>query len=470
MIIRPLGQVKRRQVALLHPEWRSLSVRTEDGLLVAKGLENSRNLLEALEGHALFVSGSLKSLINATGARPWQVEIWRGKATTLVLDGTKVRVHSLRHVLDPLPSDDDRFAALLELSDFLGNLGVGAGSISAMAWGLWRSTIDQEFELSFDAKIGHSGVYGGRQAAVPGHYRNIVAIDIRSAYPFAMANQPYAGKLRPVSASTPIRANEPGLAVARVQVPDHLAHAPLPVRIDRDILSWPTGEVTGTWTWQELAAAEQLGCGMQIIKSWAPLTYVQPFQRWWPTVSKARQSLSPAAGQLIKAISNSLWGMFGMTGDDRSILRWKDDFGHDGISTLRLPRKLPQASAAHIAAETTSRVRTRMLLEGLYGAPGGDSVHPVHIDTDGILVASKDVGRLSRHLGDEPGQWRIKTEMTQVDIKAPQFYRYRCSSSCRQQHDWHYVASGMNRGQAVEAFGKKSQSSGLGFSMPESDT
>jgi hypothetical protein len=108
---------------------------------------------------------------------------------------------------------------------------------------------------------------------------------------------------------------------------------------------------------------------------------------------------------------------------------------------------MPQASCAHIAAETTSRVRVRLLAEGLYG----DKVYPIHVDTDGIIVRKSSAAR--RVVGSGIGDWRIKNEMPRVELRGPQWYRYRCGPGCGRDHaDWHYVAAGMTQSQAERAF------------------
>ena len=152
---------------------------------------------------------------------------------------------------------------------------------------------------------------------------------------------------------------------------------------------------------------------------------------------------------MAKAISNSLWGQFGMIGDDRGEVRWADAGGQHPYHLGLDDRNMPHAWTAHIAAETTGRVRARIAEEALQLA----TYAPVHIDTDGIIVRKS--APLPSPTGDAPGEWRVKDRMPKVDIRAPQLYRYTCGKGCGVSHaKWHHVASGMSAGAAPEYFRK----------------
>jgi len=452
MIIEPLGKSRFKPVVLLVPKWRSLTAYTPFGVKTASGVKACLKLLEDLEMNNLYVSHSLRELLDATGANNWEASLWKGHVTTLRLDGTKVRVHSLRRLLDEIESDEDKYQALTELTQWLEVRGVAPASISGMAWSLWRSTLTAPVEMGFTSKVGRSALYGGRQEAViSADLSDMVAVDMSSAYPYEMANRPYAGTLREVAKSTILDPNSSGIAYATVYVPDELPHAPLPVRLGNDSIYWPKGKIEGSWTWQELAAAESLGCQVEITRCFAPLVEISPFTDWWAIVRDGRTSMSQGGAKLVKALSNSLWGLFAMTGDNSGTLRWSDDSGTNAVSVDSKKKKLPQSNAAHIAAETTSRVRSRMLLEGLYGGENLEPNHPVHIDTDGVIIPRKALSRFSKYMiGNQPGQWRVKQEIDRLEVRGPQLYRYTCSSDC--SHGWHYVASGMTTRQAEVFF------------------
>jgi len=455
MKIVPLGRTQLKPPVLLVPKWKELTAITEWGVHHAKGTTNCFNLLQELENCTLYVANSLRDLLQTTGSKCWQAELWKDHVVSMTLDGTRVKVNSLRRILDVQEGDEARFQSVLELMGWLKNHNVPPGSISSMAWSLWRSTLNQPLNISFDGDIGREAFYGGRQESTPGHFQDMVALDISSAYPYEMAKTPYASRLRPVSPRTRINPNQAGLVVAKVQIPPNLTHSPLPIRLTDELIEWKTGEVEGSWTWREIHAAKNLGCKIEILKNFAPLEEIQPFTQWWEVVKEGRQALTPPGAKLVKALSNSLWGMFAMTGDSRGLVRWTDELGYNQEAVPRKRQRMPQANTAHIAAETTSRVRVRMLTEGLYGAKNLEPNFPVHIDTDGILIPRESLQHFTQDLiGVKSGQWRVKQEIHKLEVKGTQLYRFTCTPNCAKEHGWHYVAAGMKEQQAKTFFSK----------------
>jgi DNA polymerase type B, organellar and viral len=470
MLIKPLGRSAVRPPVLLVPKWKEITAYTPEGILKASGYTNCYNLLKKLEKNTLYVSNSLRDLLNTTGSQYWQAELWKGHVTTMRLDGTSVKVNSLRRILDTVENDDNKFTSILELLSWLASRGVPPGSISSMAWNLWRSTLENPVSIAFDGDIGRQAFYGGRQEATPGIYKDMVALDISSAYPYEMSKRPYAGNLRPVSIRTEINPQEAGMSLAKVIIPDDLPHSPLPIRLTEDLIQWRKGEVLGSWTWLELNAAKKLGCKVTIIKNYAPLNEIDPFSQWWEVVRDGRKNLNPPAAKLVKSLSNSLWGMFGMTGDDRGLVRWTDNLGFSQESIARNPKRLPQANTAHIAAETTARVRVRMLMEGLYGAKNNAPNYPVHIDTDGVIIPIESMKNFNLDvIGEKSGQWRAKQLIKRIEVKAPQLYRFKCEKNCTQLHTWHYVASGMTEAKAGQYFEKTNKTFKMTINQAETN-
>ena len=456
MLITPLAPQKPRQWALLTPGYKSLIVRTSEGLEAEyHGPKRCWDALSKLgaSGHVCYVRGRLADMRKTTDPRDWTADLWRGHPTTMKLVGTKFVGISLRSVLK---DSQDPMADLHGAFDWLSDHGIRPGSLSSMAWALWRSTLDLPVQASFQSKVGRAAFYGGRQEARPQNYRNMVQLDIAQAYPHAMQSSPYAVSLMEVSPLTKLDPDLPGLARCIVQVPGDLAHPPLPYRVDRAIIQWQWGTLKGTWTWRELAAAQQLGCAVHVERCWAPTDLTSPFDQWYQVQSEGR-SLE-AGASLIKALSTSLWGMFGMTADDTAACRWGDEAGEMPIIIPRAPRPSPHANLAHWAAETASRPRTRVLMEGLYG---GIHEAPAHIDTDGILVESSRM--LPPSTGEEPGQWRIKSQMRELEVRGPQVYRYRCTDGCGIAHlDWHYVTAGIPPREAERLFDRQDNSLNVG--------
>ena len=445
MKVSPPKRPRWRPWALITPGWRSVAVTTDTGTEHYHGALQVAEGLQQVEGHVCYVEGNLSHLRHTTGATLWTADTWRGRATRMHLAGTKVSVTTLRNTLSGYP---DPASELDRALSWFRDQGVPPGSISGMAWNLWRSTLPHEVDIR-GPSWSRDALYGGRQEAREAReYQGMKAVDITAAYPTAMADRPYPLTLRAVSPATTLDPALGGLARARVWVDTELPHPPLPVRVAADAIQWQWGVVEGVWPWVELAAAAAIGCRVEVIECWAPAREVDLFGEWWERVREGR-ALGGGAGRLVKAVSNSLWGLFAMTGDQRAQVRWTDDIGDRSMTIGVLSRRLPHAMTAHVAAETSARVRARMLLEGLYGGP----YHPVHVDTDGIIIRKS--APLPAPYGDQPGQWRTKTTMPRVDIRAPQVYRHTCGAGCGITHpQWHYVASGLPPTAAAHFFRK----------------
>ena len=415
MNVTPLEPAKPKRWALVTPGWRALDVTDEYGTTHHYGGRRCYDALAGLgdAGVVVYVTGNLTQLRHTTGATAWEADVWRGRATTMHLAGSSVAVHSLRGTVEgPEPA-----AELARALAWLGEYGVAPGGLSSMAWALWRRSLSNELVITSHPSVGRAAFYGGRQevrAKGPGKYKHMASVDITAAYATSMAARPYALRLTRVDESSTLDPSVAGLAEATVLVPADMPYAPLPMRLGPEMITFPTGSVRGIWPWCELAAARDLGCEVRVHRSWAPMVEADPFLRWWDWGQEGR-ALGAGAGRLAKALLNSTWGLFAMAGDDRSVVRWSDDVGDRSVPVALKPLvKMPQRRTAHIAAETAARVRARMLTEALYG--GG--APPVHIDTDGMIVRAS-----SPHpepYGDEPGQWRVKKLMREVEIRAPQ--------------------------------------------------
>ena len=448
MKINPLRRPRWRPPALLNGGKRELEVITLDGAKTYKGRRAVESALEGLTGHMCYSLANVSELRHSTGALSWECGVWRGRETKMVHIPTGVTVSSLQHTLD---SSDDPFSDLLMVLEWLRGHGVPPGSIASMAWNLWRSTLDNQVTIGFDPEVANAALYGGRQEiSEPGVFRDMLSFDIKAAYPVAMASRPYALSLRPVSVSTTLDPEMAGLCQALVRIPEDLPYSPLPVRVTDGVISFQTGNISGVWSWAELAAALELGCEVRPIRTWAPKREADLFGKWWPVVAEGR-ALSGDAATLAKGIANATWGQFSMIGDSRSVRRWDSDKGTSSYEIPEDPREMPHHWTAHIAGETTTRVRVRILTEGLYGG----SCAPVHIDTDGMIVSSEFVAPAGI-AGDEPGQWRIKASMAEVDIRAPQLYRWRYQPGSEfSPEEFHYCAAGIAPEDAPAFFAKR---------------
>jgi DNA polymerase type B, organellar and viral len=431
--LEPLTKYQAKPVAILNPGQRALEAQTGHGVQVAYGRREVEKLLDSLSGHVLYVHDSLERMVHTTGALSWSISMWRGRATRAQHIPSGCSVTSLRGTLDA----ENAYEDLERVLKWLRSYGVGPASIPSMAWSLMRASLPRVYQCGFDPEIGREAMYGGRQEITEaGIYQNMVALDIESAYPSAMARpEGYALSLRSVDPSTELDPHAAGIARARVMVPESMPYGPLPVRVMPEFIRFQHGLMEGVWPWCELEAAQRLGAEVEVLEAWAPERTADLFGPWWPMVQEGR-ALPGRSGVLAKAISNSTWGQFGMQAKDRATKRWSDDEGRMAYLVLEEDHQLPHSWTAHVAAETTSRVRTQLLLEGLYSG-----LNPCHIDTDGIIAPA---GSVIPGDGQEgPGHWRIKAEIPEVDIRGPQLYRWTCPGCGVTHEHWHYNTSGI---------------------------
>ena len=445
MKITPPTRVVDRPAAILLPGKRRLSVLTIEGERTYQGTRAVTQALQSLTGHCCYVLSTLSALRHTTNPMGWQCHLWKGRETRMVHHETGVSVSSLRGTLE---NSTNPFDELQKVLGWLSTYGVAAGSIPAMAWALFRSSLPQDYTIGFDPEISQQAFFGGRQEAPrPQVFTHMASYDIRAAYPVAQASKPYALSLRQVHVKSILDPDAAGLAECSINVPDEMPFAPVPVRIAPGMISFQHGLVKGIWPWVEVSAAMALGCEVKINRLWAPRRTADLFGAWWPMVLEGRQLPGPA-GVLAKSIANSCWGQFGMTGKDRAVRTWSDESGDAFYDTPEPQRGMPHEWTAIIGAETTARVRVRMLLEGLYG-----NCQPVYCDTDGIIVP--EGSPMPDDSGTLAGQWSVKATMPTVDIRGPQFYRWTCGAACGVDHaEWHFNCSGVAAEDAPKLFAK----------------
>lgn len=441
MKLSPPKVVRTKSFALLIPNPSSLRVQTPDSDVTHVRGRDIANALARLGGVVCYTPGKLRPFIDVTEASEWMLRTWRGRPVSMTHKPTGVVVTSLRGSLNDAPV---MFDALAEALAWLGSYGVAPGSVSSMAWGLFRSSLSQEVDVHFDPNVSAAAFFGGRQEVFhPDRYNDMVSLDMKAAYPHAMSTEPLAATLREVDRSTCLT-TEPGFAAAEVFVPFTLPYAPLPVRVAERAIQFQYHELKGIWTWRELKAAREHGCEVRVTKCWAPRRTVDLFGPWWKMAQTGR-ALHAGSDQLAKMVANALWGQFAMKGEESIEVHFTGTGPHDYVEVRQPARKLPHVFAKHIASEVSSRVRVRTLTEALYGLDG----FVAHVDTDGVIASSTTT--LPANSGNEFGQWRVKEHMDQVDIRAPQLFRYLVPGD----RQWHIVAAGMDPDSARAEFNRR---------------
>jgi hypothetical protein len=451
-----------RPIALLTPGYRRLTIETEAGIDVA-GTDRVYDALDALEKHAVYIDGGLSRLRFCTPADWWEASTWKGNITSMQLDGQRTTVHSLRGCLE---GSRDPFGDLFCALSFLNARGIRSAGIPSMGWNLWRSTLTREYNVNSPERAGRGAFYGGRKWAKlrpdhkVSHYTHMVGVDLSGAYPFAMTCRPYALQLRAVHKDTRIDPERGGIVRGTCRIPNGPSWCgPLPERIAEDIIRFPTGggPIRGYWTWEEAYTAMVMGCDLRVEECWAPESEADLFSPAWLSLIETGRALPGKAGKVIKAAVNSTWGRFAMSNGGEGITRWENHRGERRVNFEIPGRRMPYTATCHIAAETASRVRTRVLRDAL----SNRDFTPIHVDTDGFICRKSQATHLPR---EAPiGQWRVKDDMREVEIKAAQCYRYRCPG-CGVTHDpWHYKVSGVNQSQAKQVFREGGQHVGRAF-------
>jgi hypothetical protein len=429
--------------------------------------------LAGLTRHICYVPGRLTECRRIGGdARAWEASVWRDRAVSMTHTPTGVVVRSLRGALD---GDPEPAESLEVFRDWLEGFEVGLSGISGMARNLWRRSLSTTHDLDTDPTDALPALFGGRQGIRdPRTYRHQVLLDLEAAYPSEMAARPYALSWRNVSRETILDPDRAGLVDCSVFIPPGLAYGLLPERFPGDdtLVGYRRAQmIRGVWTWREVTSA--IACGAELVRvhaCHAPATEADLFGQWWPLVATGRQ-LPRGAGRLVKAVTNALWGIFAVRGTT-SVMRWTDAAGNEPpISTPGRQVPNPYVRTTHLAVETTSRVRCRLLTDVLADP---HLPPPVHVDTDGVILRRRaDVAHLLGTGG--PGTWRIKRRMPEVDIHAAQVYRYLCDDpECGHLTGtpeqrlraalapirppvWHYSVSGVPAGLAQRIFERTSR-------------
>lgn len=197
-------------------------------------------------------------------------------------------------------------------------------TIGQLAMSIYRARyMRQERVLTFNHADCLKAYYGGRvEVFYKGTARDIVSADINSCYPYVMKAYPYPDSedMGPSRLDT----HEFGVGEFTVEVPKDCFLPPLPWRSPgAGRLFFPTGRLTGWWTYAELRAA--LACGCRVLEEktgWGTRTAAHPFTAFVDDlyarrlVCKDALDRNPADAAalfdsvLLKLIGNNLYGKF----------------------------------------------------------------------------------------------------------------------------------------------------------------
>lgn len=335
--------------------------------------------------------------------------------------------------------------------DLKGTLGSSAWATAKRSLGLDDSDIPPAMWRSI-----RRAYFGGRVTiARPIAHGPGVHYDIASAYPASLATcELPTGTSQAVgsrNATACLARQRPGIYDATIDVPADTFLPALPVRLEDDRTTYPTGAVSGSWTELEIRSAVERGANVLAVDSaivWSGARVIfKPIVDSWYSFRRAVGKRS-ALGQWLRLFANSLTGKLAERPDRRSV-RMHPDPGSIRICDGKRPCTIlrcvggcgayeqldidgaiwsvpfyRQAPSAHIhwASYLTAHTR-RAWLEGAERV--GDKL--VYGDTDSIWSLSSDGVRHRKpgRTGDALGQWELQHTWTEWQCVAPKSYRFR---------------------------------------------
>jgi hypothetical protein len=271
--------------------------------------------------------------------------------------------------------------------------------------------------------------------------------DVNSLYPFVMAYNWRNRKLKaeyPIGKPIYIERGEVakhyfeewtddhrglGFINAKVFIPkQHIP--PLPVKMGK--LTFPCGEVVGTWTYEELEYAIK-ECGVEIREYYAVCHYSQTYPVFYDFISvfsKMKEQASKDKNESLRTFSKLLqnvgYGYTGMRRDDKSsLLPYHEIENHPDFifadknrGFIEIPTEIKaEYIQVQIASYVTSRARL-VLLDALRKADEKGEVY--YCDTDS-LVTDKPLPKEIVHK-DKLGMWKLEGEPLKALFLKPKVY------------------------------------------------
>lgn len=321
------------------------------------------------------------------------------------------------------------------------------GTVGGTAWATAKKWCDlpdavwkrNEYYLARDGYVGGKCEVGITEASGnPCLWR----FDRKSAYPAALQEPLPVGPHKVAlndAAGKAWRAGKPGIYHARVTIPE-MPFPPLPHRY-KDRLTYPYGQIEGSWSHVELQHAEE--CGVKIEKIdhavvWPKEEAVMaPFSK---ACFELRDGLpkdeQKSLGIFLKFINNSATGKLGQSPEHDEVVL--GDFADDPRYSLvgespwvwsREQWRIPQCGHVQWSATLTARARVELHKQQMHA---GD--HWAYSDTDSCFATRPLTRRVGQKLGEWAPEGRAKTppRCDQVDgwpgagwiCLAPKVYAY----------------------------------------------
>lgn len=292
------------------------------------------------------------------------------------------------------------------------------------------------------------GYFGGRVEPFEQDGEGLSYFDINSSYPASMRGPMPAGEAFEWDGEPPERFKREmlGFCECDVFVP-YDTHIPvLPVKVDEKLI-FPTGHLSGVWTYPELMLAVE--CGARIV-NWKHSVWYKPVDLFGAFVAdlyayrdKSNPKFNAALEAVVKIILNSLYGKFGMKTTRKKIYIYSDPEKPDNAvpaaggpealvwyaeEEVDAPYIMPQVSAW-----VTSMSRILLMRYMLQVLAMGGKVY--YCDTDSVIAnvtlpSSTLLGELKDEIPDWSGQLKGEFIGPKMYILKPMGVRKAIGGKC----------------------------------------
>lgn len=378
--------------------------------------------------------GSIRELVRSCDARHWLgVRSTHGKYKTLIHEGGPT-VRRLGVTADLEVAAD----GLFNFVDFCNAHGVRfSGSISGAGLSLFRTTLDTSLKF-WAPERALEALWPGRREYwhEPKRWYGMQYFDIKAAYPASLMESGIPTHWHQTDPAKWQKERD-GFSLARCFTPyDNILPNPLPLRLRpgsrRESISWATGAFRGTYPHRDLENALQSDTYIQPDETWSPTKYTDAFaSRQWQCLRTEMRALPGLAGILGKLADNGLWGMFAFDNSGDIEVKWRTADGDMSKTDERKKSGMRKAHGVGVALAATARVR-QSLWNGIRQSQA------IYCDTDGLIAPA--TARVTPVAGGE-GTWHLKQELSVLDVKAPQLYRWANAGDV----DWHYLGESSPR-------------------------
>jgi hypothetical protein len=448
----PLSSMKRNRKPwyLVIPGAEGVTVLTEQGEIATANPGKEAEILIAKQDGIGFTPNH-KSLMAGTRPDCWTFKQRRQRVIEGRHDGG-AKLNILPAGIFPEYWDtEDKCISFMEYLKWLAEQNV---YVTARAG--WSTLGRHLFLVSLSSPVRFFGItaanravlYGGRKSApFPAMYKNAAKYDISGAYANALGTAVLPRMLTPLrNPLGSLVGSGEGVAYAIVDVPKDLRYPPLPVRPDRhsvSILTWPTGVISGWYTFTELRFAKELGCKVSPVVAYEGRLYHEDFSTWYGFIQEGRALRY--GSRLAKHHANVLWSSFA-GGPGRTI--WKRYTADRLPFVVKEQAPGPDFNRAtiYVSAFVSASVRLRLHREALLYPNGDERRTVVHCDTDGFIGSANE----SLSFGIALGDWRRVESIPLIQIKSANAYRYTCTRCGVDHAQWHYSVSGASSLQAKE--------------------